>query len=121
MPYGYANPANPAVIDSRGVLDAYLGGSPAEAPAAYRTASPITFVGPVTPPTLVIHGGRDELVSVVQSERLAARLARTKTPHPLLRLPWATHGCHFNFSEPCGQLSTDAIERFLAAVTRVDP
>jgi hypothetical protein len=34
----------------------------------------------------------------------------------LLRLPWATHGCDANISGPCGQVSTYAIERFLAAV-----
>jgi hypothetical protein len=28
-------------------------------------------------------------------------------------MPWATHGCDYNFSGPCGQLSTYAVERFL--------
>jgi acetyl esterase/lipase len=116
MRYGYANPANPRVIDSRGVLEAYLGGGPDLASAAYDAASPVDFVGPATPPTLLIHGGRDELVSPRQSERLAERLARAGRPHLLLRLPWATHGCDFNFGGPSGQLSTYAVERFLAAV-----
>lgn len=117
MRYGYAYPGNPAVLDGRAVLRAYLDGTPDTAPAAYDAASPIAFVGPHTPPTLLIHGGRDELVTPVQSERLAARLAQANRPHLLLRLPWATHGCDANFSGPSGQLSTYAIERFLAAVT----
>jgi hypothetical protein len=40
-----------------------------------------------------------------------------KGPHFLLLLAWATHGCDYNFSGPCGQLSTYAVERFLDAVT----
>jgi acetyl esterase/lipase len=115
--YGYAHPSDPDVIDSRAVLEAYLGGSPASAGARYDAASPVRHVGPRTPPTLLLHGGRDELVSRVQGERLAARLARAGRPHLLVRLPWATHGCDFNFSGPCGQLSTYAVERFVAAVT----
>jgi acetyl esterase/lipase len=118
MPYGYANPANPAVLDSRGTLEAYLGGTPASTPAAYRDASPIEFVGPTTPPTLLIHGPRDELVRYAQSTRLAERLQAANRPHLLLTLPWATHGCDFNFSGPSGQITTYAIERFLAAVMR---
>ena len=115
--YGYAHPGNPAVLDGRAVLRAYLGGTPDTAPDAYDAASPIAFVGPRTPPTLLIHSGRDELVTPVQSERLAARLGEAKRPHLLLRLPWAKHGCDANFSGSSGQLSTYAIENFLAAAT----
>lgn len=118
MVYGYENPANPRVIDSRGVLEAYLGGTPATAGAAYAAASPIAFVGPAAPPTLLLHGGRDELVAVRQSERLAARLAEAGRPHLLLAAPWATHGADFNLSGPFGQLSTYAVEHFLGSVMR---
>jgi acetyl esterase/lipase len=118
MTYGYEHPSNPRVLDSIGVLEAYLGGSPSQAPATYEAASPIRFVGPRTVPTLLIHGGRDELVFPVHSERLAARLAEAQRPHYFLRLPWATHGCDAHFGGPCGQISTYAIERFLAAVTQ---
>jgi acetyl esterase/lipase len=117
MVFGYENPSNPLVIDSRGVLEAYLGGTPSTAPANYAAASPIGFVAGDTPPTLVIHGARDELVTLRQSERLAARLAEAGRPQLLLTLPWATHGADFNFSGPFGQLSTYAIEHFVAAVT----
>ena len=67
---------------------------------------------------LLIHGGRDNLVSPVQSERLAARLAAAGCRYFFLRLPWAMHGCDVNFSGPSGQISTYAVERFLAAVFR---
>ena len=116
--YSYEHPENPKVIDTRGILEAYLGGSPDKVPSLYDAASPINFVGPGLPPTLLIHGGRDELLSPMQSELLDAKLAEARQPHLLLRLPWATHGCDFNFSGPCGQISTYAIERFLGAVTK---
>ena len=118
MNYAYEHPSNPWVLDSSAVLEAYLGGNPSQVPAVYEAASPIRFVSPTTVPTLLIHGGRDELVFPAQSERLAARLAQTQRPHYFLRLPWATHGCDAHFNGPCGQISTYVIERFLGAVTR---
>src|SRR5690242_2989837 len=57
--YGYEHPARKAVIDSVGVIERYLGGSPAAAPEIYRAAAPISHAGPNCPPTLLIHGGRD--------------------------------------------------------------
>lgn len=116
--YGYAHPANPAVIDSCAVLECYLGGSPTQVPNGYIAASPCSFVGPTTPPTLLIHGGRDEVVSAVQSERLQVCLTEAQRPHLFVRLPWATHGCDAHFSGPSGQISTYAIEYFLAVVTQ---
>jgi acetyl esterase/lipase len=118
MTYSYEHPSNPWVLDSSAVLEAYLGGNPSQVPATYESASPITFVSPTTVPTLLIHGGRDELVFVAQSERLAARLAQAQRPHYFLRLPWATHGCDAHFNGPCGQISVYLIERFLVSVTQ---
>lgn len=114
--WGYAHPASPWIVDTRGILEGYLGGSPDQAPTAYDAASPLHFAGPGSPPTLLIHGGRDELVFGIGSERLDKRLAEAGVPHLLLRLPWATHSFDFNFSGPGGQISTYAIEHFLMAV-----
>lgn len=118
LSYAYQNPGNQAVIDTRGLLRAYIGMSLDDAPALYEAASPLNAVVAKTVPTLLIHGQRDELVSPAQSARLAAKLAQTGSPHLYIRLPWATHGCDVNFNGPCGQISTYAIERFLAAVLR---
>jgi acetyl esterase/lipase len=116
--WGYDNPTNPRVLNSTEVLEGFLAGNPKTAPEAYASASPINFVGPSTVPTLLIHGAKDELVFARQSARLDAKLAAAHRPHFFLRLPWATHGCDYNFNGPCGQLSTYAIERFLAAVMK---
>lgn len=114
--YGYTHPANPWVIDSEQILEDFLGGNPDELPDVYEKSSPYQFVNPATPPTLLIHGARDELVFPQQSRRLADKLADNGVPHFYLQLPWATHGCDFNFSGPSGQLSTYAIEHFLSVV-----
>jgi len=116
--YGYDHPSKPRVFDSRGILEGFLGGTPATVPEAYASSSPINYVGSHTIPTLLIHGTRDELVFPAQSQRLAERLAAAGRQHLYLEIPWGRHGCDFNFSGPCGQMSTYAIERFLAAVTR---
>ena len=111
---GYEKPTRRWVLDSRKVLEDYLGGTPSQKPEVYAAASPINFVNAATPPTLLIHGRLDPLVWPEQSERLAARLKEAGRPYFHLYLPWATHGCDANLSGPSGQLSLYALDRFLA-------
>ncbi len=113
---GYENPSRRGVIDSRKVLEEYLGGSPNEQSQAYAAASSINFINDATPPTLLVHGLLDSIVWPRQSEQLAAHLQQANRPHLFLALPWATHGCDANLNGPSGQLSTYAIDRFLAAI-----
>ncbi len=115
---GYNKPSRPWVLNSKKVLEDYLGGSPGEKPETYAAASPINFVSSATPPTLLIHGELDPMVWSVHSDLLSSRLRKTQRPHLYLRLPWATHGCEANLSGPSGQLSLYAIDRFLAAAFR---
>ncbi len=116
--YGYENPASKLLIDTRGVLEMYLGGSPASAEDAYFTASPINFVSANSPPTLLIHGSNDGHVSPEESARLDAKLTQASVKHVFVRLPWATHGCDWSFKGPCGQITTYAIEQFLERVMK---
>jgi acetyl esterase/lipase len=118
--YAYAHPVNPRVANIQRLLEDYLGGSPEVRDEAYREASPINFASPFSPPTLLVHGSRDDMVQLVQSERLAARLQEVSVPHLLVRLPWATHGFDHNVRGPGGHLSTYAVEAFLAAVVGRD-
>jgi len=114
--FGYSVPDSPLIMDSNKLIEDYLGGTPTQLESVYEAASPIRLVGKTTPPTLMIHGQLDNMVWPVHEDRLSKRLAEAGRPHLYLRLPWATHGCDANFSGPSGQLSTYAIERFLAAV-----
>ena len=114
--WGYENPARAGVVDSSGLLETYLGGPPATHGDRYLAAEPARFVSPATPPTLFIQGLRDEHVSPFHAEFVSARLLDAGVPHAVVRLPWATHGCDYIFSGPCGQIATYAVERFLGAV-----
>jgi acetyl esterase/lipase len=111
-------PGPARIIDSRRLLRQYMGGSPAEQPERYALASPLLRAGKSSPPTLMIHGGRDEMVWPLHEYRLSEKLSAAGVPHYFLKLPWATHGCDYNFNGPCGQLSTYAVERFLAYALR---
>jgi acetyl esterase/lipase len=115
LAWGWANPSPPRVHDSRGILAAYLGGSPETHAATFAAASPITFAADAVP-TLLLHGARDELVSVEHARRLAAALESAGRRYTYLELPWATHGCDFAFRGPCGQVTRVAVERFLDTV-----
>lgn len=119
--WSWEHPTNPLVLDSPRTLSEYLGGTPAQVKERYDAASAIDFVVAGSPPTLLIHGTRDELVFAEQSRRLERRLAQAEVPHLLLELPWATHGCDANPAGPGGQITTWAVERFLAAAFQGAP
>lgn len=114
--WSWDNPSNPWVLDSPKTLSEFLGGTPQTAGAAFDAATPIAFVGPNTPPTLLLHGTRDELVFAEQSRRLAAKLRDQGVPHVLIETPWDTHGFDANLGGPGGQLYVWAVERFLGSV-----
>ncbi len=86
MNWSWKNPAHPLVHDSRGNLRAYLGGAPNEQPQKYAAASPVQLAHAGAPPTLLLHGGRDELVNPIQSRRLSDRLAVLQVNHLLIEL-----------------------------------
>lgn len=120
LTWSWRNPSNPLVLNTPETLSAFMGGGPDDSPEQadrYAAASPYEHVGPDLPPTLLIHGGRDELVSQEQSRRLAARLHEESAPVYLLALPWATHGCDANLAGPSGQLTTFAVDWLLAVST----
>jgi acetyl esterase/lipase len=85
-------------------------------PEAYHAASPALNVPEWAPPTLMLHGDRDELVSPVHDEHLSAALQLKKRPHLFVRMPWATHACDAILMGPCGQLTTYSVEQFLSLV-----
>ncbi len=117
----YANPSPAALYDTRAVLEHYVGGPPANEEKAYFAASPINFVTASSPPTLLVHGSRDQMIPAVQSARLEMRLRAAGVKHVFAALPWATHGCDKSFGGPCGQVTMFAVERFLDAVTIPPP
>ncbi|MDP9048315.1 MAG: alpha/beta hydrolase [Bacteroidota bacterium] len=118
MVWGYSVPSNPLIMNSRKVMEDYLGGTYGQVPEKYSASSPIEFVNAKTIPTLIIHGENDVLVSPHHSNRLNAKLTQFGVKHFLLKLPWATHGFDYNLHGPGGQLSTYAVETFLNTITQ---
>lgn len=117
MAWGATIKTNKWVLDVDAVFTDYLGGLINEIPDVYEKATARNFVTENSPPTLLIHGPTDALVSYHHSERLEMELQNKKVPYYFLSLPWATHGCDYNFNGPSAQLSTYAVERFINSVT----
>ncbi len=118
MIYSWNNPGNPWVINGHKLLRDYLGGTPNEKSEAYHQASAMRLVLASAPPTLLFHGGRDELVWLHQSQRLSQRLTELNVKHLLVTLDWADHGFDANLWGPSGQIYLYVLERFLGSVLR---
>ncbi|RFZ82925.1 alpha/beta hydrolase [Mucilaginibacter terrenus] len=118
MVWGYSVPANPLIMNSRKVMQNYIGDAYEKMPDKYAASSPVLFVNERTVPTLIIHGDNDVLVSPLHSTKLDSVLSKNKVPHLLVQLPWATHGFDYNLNGPGGQLSTYLTLRFLQVVCR---
>jgi acetyl esterase/lipase len=117
MVWGYSLPANPLVLDSRKVMEDYLGGTYSEVPKNYLSSSPVNYVTKSSVPTLIIHGENDVLVAYEHSIRLQKALNQHGIRNYFLSLPWATHGFDYSLNGLGGQLSTYAVEQFLADIT----
>ncbi|MEO8350345.1 MAG: alpha/beta hydrolase [Chthoniobacteraceae bacterium] len=118
MRFAYEHADGKDILNSEKLLREFLGGTPAEAPENYDSATANGQVSASTPPMLLLHGETDELVWFKQSERLDGRLSEVGAPHFLVRLPWATHAFDYNYNGPGGQISTWAVCKFLESVTR---
>jgi acetyl esterase/lipase len=118
LAWDYANPIQPDVIDARAVLRNYIGATPYESPSLYAQASACALVSHSTPPTLFLHGGRDQLVSPRNVDRLVPILARNKIPYAYCFLPWANHGFDWHFNGLSSQVSRGVLEKFLEEYLR---
>ncbi len=113
LAWDYSHPGRPDVINTPHVLENYLGVSPASAPQAYASASPIEHVSTQSPPTLFLHGGHDQLVRPENVERIIPKLAAAGVPFSYVYLPWANHGFDYNFDGWNSQIAQAEISKFL--------
>ena len=99
--WDFDNPANQSVIDGPTTLTNFLGGNPHESDKLrerFILASPVAPVDYATPPTLLIHGGQDQLVRRENMKFLAGKLTEANVPHETLLIPYAQHGFDYNFN-----------------------
>ncbi|MGC8638852.1 MAG: alpha/beta hydrolase fold domain-containing protein [Isosphaeraceae bacterium] len=73
----------------------FLGGPPSAVPASYAAASPVDQVAPGDPPVFLVHGARDPLVPLSQSQELAAALTHAGVPNQLVIIPGGGHNLDF--------------------------
>lgn len=73
-------------------LQLLIGGTPAAIPLVYGQASPINFAGAHSIPTLLLHGAKDGLVPVSQSENLKAKLQKAGVPVEMVVYSTEGHG-----------------------------
>ena len=77
-------------------IEKLLGGPIQQKLALAAEASPVTHVSATSPPFLIIHGARDELVSIAQSEKLIRRLSRARVEANLIVLRDQDHWFSLN-------------------------
>ena len=70
-------------------------GDSAAVKALYEAASPVTQVGPNSPPTLLIHGDADALVPYAQSVAVESALRKAGVATRLITVPGGVHGADF--------------------------
>lgn len=97
----------------RSAMRTYLGGTPEEFPERYRALSPLSHIGPHTPPTLTILGTSDRIVATEQADVLAQALARAGVPHETYFLPGNDHGFDVNWGGFGTQIARARIRDFL--------
>ena len=85
----YNNPANPSIPL---LLNAVTGTSPTQDKNLYKQSSPINFVTRQSPPTLILHGGKDFLVPEKQSILLKEKLESMGVVHEYIYYPNEGHG-----------------------------
>ena len=85
----YNNPPNPL---AQPLLASVLGGTPSTNNAMYTQSSPINFVSSQSPPTMILQGGADIVVSPSQSVLLDTKLNTAGVPHQYIYYSTEGHG-----------------------------
>jgi acetyl esterase/lipase len=113
LTWDYYHPAFPDVIGAQPVLRNYLGGSPDTVPQNYLAASPLQQVTSEACPSLLLHGGHDQIVKNENMDFLTAKLQGAQVSVDYLYLPWANHGFDWNYNGWSSQMARHNIARFL--------
>jgi acetyl esterase/lipase len=93
------------------LLHMLTGTTPSADPEVYKKASPAYYVSSETPPTLILQGGKDQIVHPSQSRLLKEKLQKAGVEHELVIYASQRHG----WQGPVLSNSFDRIEKFLTA------
>ena len=87
----YYNPVGGNPFLSFGLSQA-VGKTPVQDPLIYLNSSPVNFINPGSPPTILLHGGLDPLVSPSQSIAVKNRLTLFNVVNQYVFYPAGGHG-----------------------------
>ena len=85
--------------DSVPLVSTFIGGSLKEKPAAYRRASPLTYVSPEDAPMLLFQGTSDPLVPYSQAIKMVTAMSRNNIFGRVELLLNADHGSNWGMKE----------------------
>jgi acetyl esterase/lipase len=117
----YRNPPRPDPNHTRDVEEALIGGTLDQMPDRYRDASTIYRLADVrapVPPSLLIYGGRDNIVEARYGAKLVSAISATGAPVAYLEIPWAQHAFDVVFNGPSSQIALYHTERFIARAVK---
>lgn len=101
-----------------GRIDTLLGGHPHDVPHMYELASPVTYVNPDCPPTLLFQGKQDLLVPSDATCALHEELVQAGVPALNIIFPGTDHIFELALPQvnPAAQSAMYDVDRFLALV-----
>lgn len=118
--WAYEHPANQLIIDGPAEIAKFVGGSPLESEEIrrkYLLASPTAHISAVSPPTLLFHGGEDQLVRPDNMQFVGEKLEAAHRPFQKILIPYGQHGFDYNFNGWGSQIAQTAILKFLSENT----
>jgi len=103
-----------------GMMESLLGGLPERVPLMCALASPIAHVGPLCPPTLLVHGEHDTAVPADATRALYDRLVAAGVPASLVILPQTDHIFDLLLPQvsPPARVAWAHLDRFLAGLAQ---
>ncbi len=84
-------------------------------PKLAESVSPLLFVTSDDPPTLLVHGDKDDLVKLSHSERIVAAFEKEKVPCELVVIEGAGHGFNGRDGERAASALVAWFDKYLAA------
>lgn len=121
LTWAFDNPANTFVIDGKKTLSNFLGGSPHESDELrkrYLSASPTENINAQTPPTLLFHGGKDQLVRLENMYFVTEKLNASNVTNHTVYIPYGQHGFDYNSNGWGSQITKSVMLKFLAENTQ---
>lgn len=109
------NSGKPDTLENT-VFSQHLGGLPSSVPDIARSASPISYVSPATPPMLLLHGTADRAVPVQQSREFYAKLKANGVKADLVEFPGAGHGFSASTPEAARAHNIEALAKTFAFI-----